>query len=124
MSALPPKADMCGALAYVCFGPKADIHRLHSITSSAAKRMPFGMVTPRALAVLRLNTGLLDWQFGWFRAFQNSCHVVRDSTPQRWKVDAIGHQPTINDVMLEGEHGRQLMLNRQLCKLSFMLGES
>jgi hypothetical protein len=25
MSASPPKADMCGALAYVCFGPKADI---------------------------------------------------------------------------------------------------
>jgi hypothetical protein len=25
MSALPPKADMCSALAYVCFGPKADI---------------------------------------------------------------------------------------------------
>jgi hypothetical protein len=25
MSALPPKADMCFALAYVCFGPIADI---------------------------------------------------------------------------------------------------
>jgi len=25
MSALPPKADMCGALANVRFGPKADI---------------------------------------------------------------------------------------------------
>src|SRR5262249_56609689 len=25
MSALPPKADMCSALADVCFGPKADI---------------------------------------------------------------------------------------------------
>jgi hypothetical protein len=25
MSALPPKADMCSALAYVCFGPIADI---------------------------------------------------------------------------------------------------
>ena len=25
MSALPPKADMCGALVHVCFGPKADI---------------------------------------------------------------------------------------------------
>jgi hypothetical protein len=25
MSALPPKADMCGATAHVCFGPKADI---------------------------------------------------------------------------------------------------
>jgi hypothetical protein len=28
MSALPPKADMCGALAYVCFGPKADMEAL------------------------------------------------------------------------------------------------
>jgi hypothetical protein len=25
MSALPSKADMCGATAYVCFGPIADI---------------------------------------------------------------------------------------------------
>src|SRR5262245_6302978 len=25
MSALPPKADMCSAVAHVCFGPKADI---------------------------------------------------------------------------------------------------
>ena len=27
MSALPPKADMCGAIAHVCFVPKADIGR-------------------------------------------------------------------------------------------------
>jgi hypothetical protein len=26
-SALPLKADMCGALAHVCFGPIADIER-------------------------------------------------------------------------------------------------
>ena len=25
MSAIPPIADMCGAAAHVCFGPKADI---------------------------------------------------------------------------------------------------
>jgi hypothetical protein len=25
MSALPPKADMCGAVPHVCFGPIADI---------------------------------------------------------------------------------------------------
>jgi hypothetical protein len=25
MSALTPKADMCGALDHVCFGPEADI---------------------------------------------------------------------------------------------------
>ncbi len=28
MSALPPIADMCSALADVCFGPKADIAQL------------------------------------------------------------------------------------------------
>jgi hypothetical protein len=28
MSALPPKADMCGATKYVRFGPKADIRFL------------------------------------------------------------------------------------------------
>jgi hypothetical protein len=27
MSALPPEADMCSALAHICFGPKADIRR-------------------------------------------------------------------------------------------------
>jgi hypothetical protein len=25
MAALPPKADMCGATAYACYGPKADM---------------------------------------------------------------------------------------------------
>src|SRR5262245_12692985 len=36
MSALPLKADMCSALAHVCFGPKADIARafLHRVSSS------------------------------------------------------------------------------------------
>src|SRR5262245_1079170 len=38
MSALPQKADMCGALAHVCFGPIADIEPSYSITSSAARR--------------------------------------------------------------------------------------
>jgi hypothetical protein len=28
--ALPPKADMCGALAHVCFGPKADIEPIYT----------------------------------------------------------------------------------------------
>jgi hypothetical protein len=35
MSALPPKADMCGATRDVRFGPKADINDIHSITASA-----------------------------------------------------------------------------------------
>ena len=33
MSALTPKADMCSALAHVCFGPKADIGRASHLNS-------------------------------------------------------------------------------------------
>jgi hypothetical protein len=36
MSALPPKADMCSALAYVCFVPKADI----GVLSGSAGPLP------------------------------------------------------------------------------------
>jgi hypothetical protein len=36
MSALTPKADMCGATSDVCFGPRADIV-IHSITASASR---------------------------------------------------------------------------------------
>ena len=31
MSALPPIADMCGAVAHVCFVPIADIGRLRAV---------------------------------------------------------------------------------------------
>src|SRR6516225_6364266 len=36
MSALPPKADMCGATAHVCFGPKADIQQANLLTANGA----------------------------------------------------------------------------------------
>jgi len=45
MSALPPKADMCGALAHVCFGPKADIGD-YSTTSSAIETSAGGIASP------------------------------------------------------------------------------
>src|SRR5262245_58518421 len=71
MSALHPKADMCGAPAHVCFGPKADScsaanrmlfdhfvgaceQRFYSITSSAATIRPGETERPSAFAVLRL----------------------------------------------------------------------
>jgi hypothetical protein len=51
MSALLPKADMCGALAYVCFGPKADIYavltRLFVSSQWRAKRDREGLTGPR-----------------------------------------------------------------------------
>ena len=50
MSALPPKADMCGATRDVRFGPIADID-LSQMTRSARARSPSGTVMPRTFAV-------------------------------------------------------------------------
>jgi hypothetical protein len=43
-SALPPKADMCGALAYVCFGPIADI----CLGTPVSKMGPLSAAAPRS----------------------------------------------------------------------------
>jgi len=38
MSALPPKADMYGALAYVCFGPIRTLHLLDHLVGASDQR--------------------------------------------------------------------------------------
>jgi hypothetical protein len=35
MSALPPKADMCGAQAHVCYGPEADVTTGYAVPRTA-----------------------------------------------------------------------------------------
>ena len=42
MSALPPKADMCSALAHVCFGPKADMILFDHFISAGEQRRRHG----------------------------------------------------------------------------------
>ena len=54
MSALPSKADMCGATKDVRYVPIADIAPPHSIISSARACIDGGTPMPSALAVLRL----------------------------------------------------------------------
>jgi hypothetical protein len=54
MSALPPKADMCSALAHVCFGPKADMSlsvRMSAAGGVAALRHPHKFRQPKIFAV-------------------------------------------------------------------------
>src|SRR5262245_16506539 len=58
MSALPPKADMCGAIAYVCYGPIADIANAVTLvpltwqwsqpSASRARLPPARQLTPKA----------------------------------------------------------------------------
>jgi hypothetical protein len=54
MSALLPKADMCGAQAYGHFVPIADIVSPHSTSSSARCCRSDGTSNPSPFAVLRL----------------------------------------------------------------------
>jgi hypothetical protein len=54
-SALPPKADMCVALAHVRFGPIADISQCYSITSSARTSNCTETFNPSLSTVLRLS---------------------------------------------------------------------
>jgi hypothetical protein len=60
MSALPPKADMCGATRDVCFGPKADMMSLENLTGprSNAKRKSNTVIAGRTAgpAVARAET--------------------------------------------------------------------
>jgi len=59
MSALLLKADMCSALAYVCFGPKADMRRAQQL-SLISGRMMVARRRPRwspALLLARAKVG-------------------------------------------------------------------
>jgi len=53
MSALPPKADMCSALAHVCFGPKADIASSRCDTTTCSQSITKGKREPKLLHKLR-----------------------------------------------------------------------
>ena len=59
MSALPPKADMCGALAHVRFVPIADIQLWQSLISACTRRFHF----PHHLVEIEARWFLPRWEF-------------------------------------------------------------
>src|SRR5262245_61105175 len=58
MSALPPKADMCGAVAHVCFGPKADMEPFHPALTCG---LSVEHVVSRQRAANALERKIADW---------------------------------------------------------------
>jgi hypothetical protein len=79
MSALPPKADMCGATAHVRFGPKADVASLIDDLVGAGEKRRWegeserfcGLEVDRQLELGRLQ----EWQIGWLRALKNTTDI-------------------------------------------------
>jgi hypothetical protein len=67
MSALPPKADMCGANRHVCFGPKADVRLLDYHIGASEKCLGYGQ--SERFGRLKIDDKfkfcrLLDWHVG------------------------------------------------------------
>src|SRR5262245_45360984 len=87
MSALPPKADMCGATRDVRFGPKADISQISfdNLVGSLLEMQRHVEVKPlcRLHVDDQLEFGwILDWQIGWLGdalqdAVDVSCHFAK-----------------------------------------------
>jgi len=90
MSALPPKADMCGALGHVCFGPKAD-------TCSARGNVRFG---PKADTGLLIQSSRCLLSGNLFVAINQRIHCLQFplmiATYQRGKRRTPPARPTIS----------------------------
>src|SRR5215831_4842430 len=116
MSALTPKADMCGATGDVRFGPVADILLDHFSClrdecgwNGYAERLS-GLEIYHKLK----SSGLLHRQVGGLRTFQDFGHVSGGSSKHILGVRPIGHQATIDGELPLSVHGRQLALCGEL----------
>src|SRR5262249_25857139 len=96
MSALPPKADMCGALANVCFGPKADIKSIRSLVGNGEYGWRhLDAECPRGLHVDdELEFGRLQHrQVTGLGALEDAAGIDADLTKDIREVGSVTHQP-------------------------------
>ena len=85
MSALPPKADMCGATSGCPLSANSGHRATYSINSSARPISVLGKLSPSAFAVFMLMiistfVDLLDRQIGRLLALENPAGVDADQT--------------------------------------------
>ena len=95
MSALSPKADMCSALGYVWFGPKADIGRLFDHVG--ARLHCCRHVEAERLGRLQIDVeldfaGLLNRQVGGFFALENPAGIIARQAVCLSKVRSVAQQ--------------------------------
>jgi hypothetical protein len=95
MSALPPKADMCVALAYVCFGPKADIASFDHLVGATYERVGNGdterLGGPEVCDQFDF-CGLLDWQISRLFALEDAAGIDANCAMLLRHTGAIANQ--------------------------------
>ena len=92
LSALSPKADACGAVADVCFGPRADIAAYCAPRHKAAKVQPlmtwFEIVSgPSYISAMSPSTRY--WTLHWLRVLLWPVPVLSLFQAGRWAMSAI-----------------------------------
>src|SRR5262245_14264305 len=125
ISALPPKADMCGATRYVGFGPIADIAYLldHLVGKSQQRGRQCKAKRPRSPQVDD------KFEFSWLLhrkiarigAFENSVHVAAGLTALVIKVHRIRHEAASIHKLPMPPHRRQLSFSSQVDQLLSVL---
>src|SRR5215813_11467154 len=119
MSALPPKADMCAAQAYVCFGPKADIRQLFDHRIGALLEMD------RHIKAKRLSGFQIDHQFEfdrslhgkltWLLALKNAINIRRRAPEIIGQIISVGQQAAEFSEGTIWIDGRETVVGRQRC---------
>src|SRR5262245_30986940 len=112
MSALPSKADMCSAMAHVCFGPKADMPLFNNFVSARKERRRDGQA--ERFGGLQVNRQFefgrgLHWKVGGLLAFKNTIDVTGRPPVLISRVRPIANQATVGDVSAEWIGCRQSM---------------
>jgi hypothetical protein len=99
MSALPQKADMCGATAHVCFGPIADISSFIRSPRSARASSEGGIVRAERPCSFEIDHKLvlsrrLYWQISWLLAFWDAIHIDGGGAKLIDPIGAVRQQPS------------------------------
>src|SRR5262245_48253953 len=95
MSALPPKADMCGALVDVCYGPKADVKLFNHLVGAADECLRYRQA--KFFGGLQIDdkldlVGLLDGKLGGLFALENPAGVNPDPPIHIGGAGAVTHE--------------------------------
>src|SRR5262245_45926484 len=125
MSALPPKADMCGALVHVCFGPIADMDRLLDQLICAGEQWQWN-ADAECLGRFQIDGqfklgGLLDREVPTHCTFEDSVNVCCAVLILASHVRSVAHQSTGRDVVFLTVDHDQSVLGREGDNLCPML---
>src|SRR5215470_2042309 len=117
MSALPPKADMCGANRHVCFGPIADIAFLFDYLVGLRKQRRRHCYAER-LSCLKIDHQFvlgrrLHWKITRLLTPEYAIDIASRPPEHLNVIGPVRNQPTIHCVKAKRVNSRQFVARRK-----------